>query len=74
WDGTLKVVGTSGEISTSADGDTITLKLDDMLKKKIDKIDNLGWKLAITQGAGGQANPPEAHLIKMSDTATVTFT
>ncbi|MDO9795371.1 hypothetical protein Q7542_14705, partial [Glaesserella parasuis] len=32
WDGTLKVVGTSGEISTSADGDTITLKLDDMLK------------------------------------------
>ncbi|MDP0211601.1 ESPR-type extended signal peptide-containing protein, partial [Glaesserella parasuis] len=72
WDGTLKVVGTSGEISTSADGDTITLKLDDMLKKKIDKIDNLGWKLAITQGAGGQANPPEAHLIKMNETATFT--
>ncbi|MDP0396282.1 hypothetical protein Q7Y95_11330, partial [Glaesserella parasuis] len=27
WSGTLKVVGTSGEIKTSASGDTITLKL-----------------------------------------------
>ncbi|MDG6462059.1 hypothetical protein QA289_11250, partial [Glaesserella parasuis] len=27
WDGTLKVVGTSGQIKTSASGDTITLKL-----------------------------------------------
>ncbi|MDE3936750.1 ESPR-type extended signal peptide-containing protein, partial [Glaesserella parasuis] len=31
WNGTLKVLGTSGEISTSASNDTITLKLDDML-------------------------------------------
>ncbi|MDO9984047.1 YadA-like family protein [Glaesserella parasuis] len=36
WDGTLKVLGTSGEISTSASGDTITLKLDEKLKKKIE--------------------------------------
>ncbi|MDP0396265.1 hypothetical protein Q7Y95_11225, partial [Glaesserella parasuis] len=68
-------VGTSGEIKTSASGDTITLKLDETLKNKIDKIDNLGWKLKIAQGMGGKAtNPPTEHLIKMSDTATVTFT
>ncbi|QKY72620.1 ESPR-type extended signal peptide-containing protein [Glaesserella parasuis] len=75
WSGTLKVVGTSGEIKTSASGDTITLKLDETLKNKIDKIDNLGWKLAIAKGMGGEAtNPPAEHLVKMSDTATVTFT
>ncbi|MFK5217365.1 hypothetical protein ACI3PU_11330, partial [Glaesserella parasuis] len=73
WEGTLKVLGTSGEISTSASNDTITLKLDDMLKKKIDKIDNLGWKLAITQGAGGEVTTPNTpYLIKMGDTATFT--
>ncbi|MCT8643479.1 hypothetical protein KZ424_08935, partial [Glaesserella parasuis] len=32
WEGTLKVMGTSGEIKTSASGDTITLKLDETLK------------------------------------------
>ncbi|MFK5223790.1 hypothetical protein ACI3PX_10930, partial [Glaesserella parasuis] len=75
WNGTLKVLGTSGEIKTSASGDTITLKLDETLKNKIDKIDNLGWKLKIAQGMGGKAtNPPTEHLVKMSDTATVTFT
>ncbi|MDO9810953.1 hypothetical protein Q7507_11385, partial [Glaesserella parasuis] len=73
WGGTLKVVGTSGEIKTSASGDTITLKLDDMLKKKIDKIDDLGWKLKIAQGMGGEAiNPPAEHLIKMDKTVTFT--
>ncbi|MDP0311140.1 ESPR-type extended signal peptide-containing protein [Glaesserella parasuis] len=35
WEGTLNVKGTSGEIKTSASGDTITLKLDEALKKKI---------------------------------------
>ncbi|MCT8540570.1 YadA-like family protein, partial [Glaesserella parasuis] len=75
WNGTLKVLGTSGEIKTSASNDTITLKLDETLKNKIDKIDNLGWKLKIAQGMGGKAtNPPTEHLVKMSDTATVTFT
>ncbi|MDP0070160.1 ESPR-type extended signal peptide-containing protein, partial [Glaesserella parasuis] len=74
WEGTLKVMGTSGEIKTSASGDTITLKLDETLKNKINTIDNLGWNLKIAKGAG-EANPPNAaHLIKMSDTATVTFT
>ncbi|MDP0118727.1 hypothetical protein Q7357_11145, partial [Glaesserella parasuis] len=75
WDGTLKVVGTSGQIKTSVNGDTITLKLDETLKNKIDKIDNLGWKLKIAKGMGGEAtNQPAEHLVKMSDTATVTFT
>ncbi|MCT8715878.1 hypothetical protein KZ375_11235, partial [Glaesserella parasuis] len=75
WNGTLKVVGTSGEIKTSASNDTITLKLDETLKNKIDRIDSLGWKLKIAQGRGGEAtNQPAEHLVKMSDTATVTFT
>ncbi|MDO9978638.1 hypothetical protein Q7419_11185, partial [Glaesserella parasuis] len=75
WEGTLKVVGTSGEIKTSASGDTITLKLDETLKNKIDRIDSLGWKLKIAQGRGGEAtNQPAEHLVKMSDMATVTFT
>ncbi|MDG6270816.1 hypothetical protein, partial [Glaesserella parasuis] len=75
WEGTLKVMGTSGEIKTSASGDTITLKLDETLKNKIDRIDSLGWKLKIAQGRGGEAtNQPAEHLVKMSDTATVTFT
>ncbi|MCT8770384.1 hypothetical protein KZ414_11335, partial [Glaesserella parasuis] len=73
WEGTLKVMGTSGEIKTSASGDTITLKLDETLKNKINKIDNLGWKLAITQGAGGQATPLNSpHPIKMDQTVTFT--
>ncbi|MDG6373064.1 hypothetical protein QA332_10820, partial [Glaesserella parasuis] len=72
WGGTLKVLGTSGEIKTSASGDTITLKLDETLKNKIDKIDNLGWNLKIAKGAG-EANPPNAaHLIKMDQTVTFT--
>ncbi|WJS88741.1 hypothetical protein NEE10_02225 [Glaesserella parasuis] len=74
WNGTLKVVGTSGQIKTSASGDTITLKLDETLKNKIDKIDNLGWNLKIAKGAGEATNPPGAgaHLIKMNETVTFT--
>ncbi|MFK5073877.1 ESPR-type extended signal peptide-containing protein [Glaesserella parasuis] len=35
WEGFLNVKGTSGEIKTSASGNTITLKLDKTLKQKI---------------------------------------
>ncbi|MDG6353413.1 ESPR-type extended signal peptide-containing protein, partial [Glaesserella parasuis] len=35
WEGILNVKGTSGEIKTSASGNTITLKLDETLKQKI---------------------------------------
>ncbi|MCT8553643.1 hypothetical protein KZ394_08015, partial [Glaesserella parasuis] len=70
WSGTLTVKGENG-ITSHAKGDTITVKLTDDTKSKIDKIDNLGWKLAITQGARGQATPTE-HLIKMDQTVTFT--
>ncbi|MDP0468307.1 hypothetical protein Q7Y17_11520, partial [Glaesserella parasuis] len=43
WSGTLKVKGDNG-ITSHANGDTITVKLTDDTKSKIDKIDNLGWK------------------------------
>ncbi|MDE3938905.1 hypothetical protein NUS40_11010, partial [Glaesserella parasuis] len=33
---------------------------------------NAGWKLTIAQGRGGQANPTEAHLIKMNNPVTFT--
>ncbi|MDP0076355.1 hypothetical protein Q7356_10755, partial [Glaesserella parasuis] len=72
WSGTLKVVGTSGEIKTSASNDTITLKLDETLKNKIDNIDNLGWNLKIAKGAGEATPPNAAHLIKMNETVTFT--
>ncbi|MDO9735214.1 collagen-like protein, partial [Glaesserella parasuis] len=57
-----------------AKGDTITVKLTEETKRKIDKIDNLGWTLKIAKGAGEATPPNTPYLIKMSDTATVTFT
>ncbi|MDO9909922.1 hypothetical protein Q7436_10725, partial [Glaesserella parasuis] len=72
WSGTLTVKGENG-ITSHAKGDTITVKLTEDTKRKIDKIDNLGWKLAITKEAGGEAtNQPAAHLIKMDQTVTFT--
>ncbi|MDG6264474.1 hypothetical protein, partial [Glaesserella parasuis] len=69
---TLTVKGENG-ITSHAKGDTITVKLTDETKNKIDRIDNLGWKLAITQGSGGQATPLNSpHLIKMDQTVTFT--
>ncbi|WDI28371.1 ESPR-type extended signal peptide-containing protein [Glaesserella parasuis] len=53
WDGTLKVKGENG-LTSHANGDTITVKLTEETKRKIDKIDNLGWKLAIAPGMGGK--------------------
>ncbi|MDP0006227.1 hypothetical protein Q7465_10865, partial [Glaesserella parasuis] len=54
WDGRLNVKGDNG-LTSHANGDTITVKLTNDTKRKIDKIDNLGWKLAIAPGTGGQA-------------------
>ncbi|MDE4007665.1 hypothetical protein NUS58_12165, partial [Glaesserella parasuis] len=118
WAGTLKVKGANG-LTSEASGDTITVKLTDEFKQKIDEaanksyvdnkftsfavdnsgmfgsanggilsvgkaglatvgdvvnaVNNAGWKLAIAKGAGtGEATPPEAHLIKMGQTATFT--
>ncbi|MDP0014689.1 hypothetical protein Q7399_11340, partial [Glaesserella parasuis] len=73
WSGTLKVKGDNG-LTSHASGDTITVKLTDETKNKIDKIDNLGWNLKIAKGAGEATPPNTPYLIKTSDTATVTFT
>ncbi|MDG6283373.1 hypothetical protein P9X23_10755, partial [Glaesserella parasuis] len=70
---TLKVKGDNG-LTSHASGDTITVKLTDDTKSKIDKIDNLGWNLKIAKGAGEATPPNTPYLIKTSDTATVTFT
>ncbi|MDG6270844.1 hypothetical protein, partial [Glaesserella parasuis] len=61
-------------LTSHANGDTITVKLKPDVKNKIDKIDNLGWKLKIAKGAGEATNPPGAgaHLIKMNETVTFT--
>ncbi|MDG6321686.1 hypothetical protein P9967_10940, partial [Glaesserella parasuis] len=72
WSGTLKVKGENG-LTSHASGDTITVKLEQDVKNKIDKIDNLGWKLKIAKGMGGEAtNPPAEQLIKMDQTVTFT--
>ncbi|MDP0384285.1 ESPR-type extended signal peptide-containing protein, partial [Glaesserella parasuis] len=60
---TLSIVGGDG-ISTAVDQGNGKTKI-------TVKLANEGWKLAIANG-GGQATPPEAHLIKMGDTATFT--
>ncbi|MDP0451761.1 ESPR-type extended signal peptide-containing protein, partial [Glaesserella parasuis] len=44
WDGTLKVKGDNG-LTSDAKGDTITVKLTDDTKNKIDKIDSLETKI-----------------------------
>ncbi|MDP0396216.1 hypothetical protein Q7Y95_10960, partial [Glaesserella parasuis] len=44
WEGTLKVKGDNG-ITSHANGDTITVKLTNETKNKIDKIDNLETKI-----------------------------
>ncbi|MDO9811570.1 ESPR-type extended signal peptide-containing protein, partial [Glaesserella parasuis] len=44
WSGTLKVKGDNG-LTSHADGDTITVKLTEDTKNKIDKIDELGTKI-----------------------------
>ncbi|MFK5213135.1 hypothetical protein ACI3QA_11205, partial [Glaesserella parasuis] len=71
WSGTLKVKGDNG-LTSHANGDTITVKLTEDTKNKIDKIDNLGWNLKIARGAGEATPPNAAHLIKMDQTVTFT--
>ncbi|MDO9938285.1 hypothetical protein Q7434_11180, partial [Glaesserella parasuis] len=38
WEGTLKVLGTNEEIKTKADGSTITISLEDKIKKQLAQI------------------------------------
>ncbi|MDG6479174.1 hypothetical protein, partial [Glaesserella parasuis] len=67
----LKVKGDNG-LTSHANGNTITVKLTEETKRKIDKIDNLGWTLKIAKGAGEATNPPAEQLIKMDQTVTFT--
>ncbi|MDP0048732.1 hypothetical protein Q7392_11605, partial [Glaesserella parasuis] len=55
WSGTLNVKGDNG-LTSHANGNTITVKLTEETKRKIDKIDNLGWTLKIAKGAGEATN------------------
>ncbi|MDG6790167.1 hypothetical protein, partial [Glaesserella parasuis] len=38
WEGTLKVLGTNEEIKTKADGSTITISLENKIKKQLAQI------------------------------------
>ncbi|MDP0404903.1 hypothetical protein Q7Y93_11660, partial [Glaesserella parasuis] len=38
WEGTLKVLGTNEEIKTKAEGSTITISLEDKIKKQLAQI------------------------------------
>ncbi|WP_272869617.1 ESPR-type extended signal peptide-containing protein, partial [Glaesserella parasuis] len=69
WDGTLKVKGDNG-ITSHANGDTITVKLKQEVKDKIDKIDGLETK--INQGItfkGDQITQTDS--IKLGETLEV---
>ncbi|MDG6364506.1 hypothetical protein QAA75_10285, partial [Glaesserella parasuis] len=65
-DGNLKVTGTDGTSSVKITNLARGTQNSDAVNYM--QFSNAGWKLAIAPGAGGQANPPGAHLIKMDDT------
>ncbi|EQA02627.1 hep_Hag family protein [Glaesserella parasuis MN-H] len=60
WGNAKALVDTSGEIKTTASGDTITLKLDETLNNKINKIDSGVALVNVSKGAG-EGNPPNAE-------------
>ncbi|MDO9804544.1 hypothetical protein Q7495_10950, partial [Glaesserella parasuis] len=69
---TLKL--TQGEFSPTTDG-KLSTKTPGLatVDNVVNAVNNAGWKLAIAQGAGGQATPlTTPHLIKMGETATFT--
>ncbi|MDO9829981.1 ESPR-type extended signal peptide-containing protein, partial [Glaesserella parasuis] len=69
---TLKL--TPGEFGPTTDG-RLSVKTAGLatVDAVVTAVNNAGWKLAIAKGAGtGEATPPEAHLIKMGQTATFT--
>ncbi|MDG6408824.1 hypothetical protein QAY93_10315, partial [Glaesserella parasuis] len=65
-DGNLKVTGTDGTSSVKITNLARGTQNSDAVNYM--QFSNAGWKLAIAPGAGGQATPPGAHLIKMDDT------
>ncbi|MDP0067909.1 ESPR-type extended signal peptide-containing protein, partial [Glaesserella parasuis] len=69
-DGNLKVTGTDSTSPVKITNLQAGTQNGDAVNYM--QFSNAGWKLAIAPGAGGQANPPGAHLIKINDTVTFT--
>ncbi|MFW9299904.1 hypothetical protein, partial [Glaesserella parasuis] len=76
WDGTLKVLGTNGEIKTNASGSTITISLDDTIKNKLaDAIaGSLIFKGEKTGTGTGTTNDTSGQKWKANEDKTVTIT
>ncbi|MFK5207232.1 ESPR-type extended signal peptide-containing protein, partial [Glaesserella parasuis] len=69
-DGNLKVTGANGTSPVKITNLQAGTQNNDAVNYM--QFSNAGWKLAIAPGTGGQANPTEAHLIRMNDTVTFT--
>ncbi|MDE3996375.1 YadA-like family protein, partial [Glaesserella parasuis] len=74
WDGTLKVLGTNGEIKTNASGSTITISLDDTIKNKLAdaRAGSLIFKGEKTDN--GTTNDTSGQKWKANEDKTVTIT
>ncbi|MDO9916700.1 hypothetical protein Q7363_11190, partial [Glaesserella parasuis] len=76
WDGTLKVLGTNGEIKTNASGSTITISLDDTIKNKLAdaRAGSLIFKGEKTGTGTGTTNDTSGQKWKANEDKTVTIT
>ncbi|MWQ29643.1 hypothetical protein F9861_10870, partial [Glaesserella parasuis] len=73
-DKNLNFAVTSGMFGSTTDG-RLSKQTEGLatVEAVVSAVNNAGWKLAIAKGTGtGEATPPEAHLIKMGQTATFT--
>ncbi|MDP0293671.1 ESPR-type extended signal peptide-containing protein, partial [Glaesserella parasuis] len=68
--GNLKVTGTDGTSPVKITNLKAGTQTGDAVN--YEQLLNAGWKLTIAQRRGGQANPTEAHLIKMNNPVTFT--
>ncbi|MCT8554109.1 YadA-like family protein [Glaesserella parasuis] len=76
WDGTLKVLGTNGEIKTKASGSTITVSLDDAIKTQLHnaRAGSLIFKGEKTGTGTGTTNDTSGQKWKANEDKTVTIT
>ncbi|MDO9824724.1 ESPR-type extended signal peptide-containing protein [Glaesserella parasuis] len=76
WDGTLKVLGTNGEIKTKASGSTITVSLDDAIKTQLNnaRAGSLIFKGEKTGTGTGTTNDTSGQKWKANEDKTVTIT
>ncbi|MDO9741250.1 ESPR-type extended signal peptide-containing protein, partial [Glaesserella parasuis] len=74
WDGTLKVLGTNGEIKTKASGSTITVSLDDAIKTQLNNA-RAGSLIFKGEKTGtGTTNDTSGQKWKANEDKTVTIT